>query len=310
MATSATPVAAVRAAFSGLVDYAGLFPPAQLDMNAALAQFLAARRGPHAWMLARFITGESRLNDLLHVAREPVSISVIVDSGGDRAWFTGAQTALARIAAHRAAGAGIEMLEVPLPRLLSLRETYDAAIGQFAAAASQAGLRSLPSFIEVARDERWAELLPGAVSAMARHALGAKLRCGGANASAVPSSLEVATFLATVVAEHVPFKATAGLHHPVRGYDEERGFVMHGFLNVLTAAALARNGATLDESIECLDDENAADFQFDSAGLHWRAYRVSTEDLAATRREAFVSYGSCSFAEPVDDLSALGMIAA
>ena len=310
MATSATPLEAVRTAFSGLIDYAGLFPPAELPMNAAISEYAQARSGGHAWMLARFITGESRLNELLDCAGEPFAISAIADCANDRGWFGSLQGALARIAEKVAAGANIEMLEVPLPKLLSLRETYDAAIGQFAAAASQAGLRSIPSFIELPRDERSQALLPDAVASMARHRLGAKLRCGGANANAVPSSLEVASFLQAVTGENVAFKATAGLHHPVRGYDENRGFVMHGFLNLLTAAALAREGRGTDELIAVLDDDVAENFAFDNDGLLWKKQRISADALAATRREGFISYGSCSFEEPVTDLRALGMIAA
>lgn len=309
MATSATPVAAVRAAFSGLIDYAGLFPPAQLAMDAAVAEYLEARSGPHAWMLARFICVESRVPDLLKGASEPVPISAIVQAGDGQAWFGGLQTALERIAAHVAAGAPIEMLEVPLPRLLSLRETYDAAIGQFAAASSQAGLRSLPTFVELPRDARWSALLPGALAAMHRHGLGAKLRCGGAGASAVPSSLEVATFLQAANEEEVPFKATAGLHHPVRGYDENRGFIMHGFLNLLTAAALARERAGMDVLLAVLEDEDASSFSFHSNELRWKDIHISHDALAATRRHGFISYGSCSFDEPVADLTRLGMIA-
>jgi len=244
----------------------------------------------------------------LDAAGEPLALSIILDSATDRGWFQSLPGALSRIAAHTVTGTSIEMLEVPLPKLLSLRETYDAAIGQFAAAASQAGLRSIPSFIELPCDERWNALLPGAAAAMARHRLGAKLRCGGADANAVTSSLAVATFLKTVTEENVPFKATAGLHHPVRGHDEDRGFVMHGFLNLLTAAALARGDSEVDELIAVLDDDATESFAFDAAGLRWKERSISSEVLAATRRDGFISYGSCSFEQPVADLAELGII--
>ena len=312
MTTSATPLPAVRAAFSGLVDYAGLFPPAQLGMQPALAEYAAARQGPHAWMLARFIVAESRLAELLECANAvALPLSVIVDAGAQsRDWFTNAQAALTRIATFKNSGdAQIEALEVPLRPLLSLRETYDAAIGQYAAAAAHAGLGDVPSFIEAPNDSRWSELLPGALAAMQRHRLKAKLRCGGVTAASVPSVLDVATFVRLANDEGVAFKATAGLHHPVRGYNEESGFVMHGFLNVLTAAALARNGAPLDDLIAVLEDDEPSHFRFDADGLDWNGRQIPTEDLAATRERAFIGYGSCSFEEPVIDLAALGMIA-
>ncbi len=312
MTTSATPLAAVRAAFSGLIDYAGLFPPAQLGMKTALAEYDAARRSPHAWMLARFIVAASRIDELVQdAAGAPPPLSAIVDAGNDsRAWFGNTQAALARIATLKnSRRAQIETLEVPLSPLLSLRETYDAAIGQYAAAASQAGLREVPSFIELPRDERWLALLPGALAAMQRHRIGAKLRCGGVTAASVPPVLDVATFLHVANDEGAAFKATAGLHHPIRGYNEESGFIMHGFLNVLAAAALAKSGAPLDDLIAVLEDEERANFNFVDEALLWNGRAIPAELLKQTREHFFVAYGSCSFEEPVNDLAALGMIA-
>jgi hypothetical protein len=188
MAPSATSSAALRAAFAGLIDYAGLFPPAQLDMQAALAEYGAARSGPHAWMLARFIVPEPQLERLLQIAPGSIPLSVIVDTADDsRAWFDAVQKSLRRIAARRTSGVAIESLELPLPRTLSLRETYDGAIGQYSGAAVQTGLNDLPSYIELPQSERRAALLPGALAAMKRHRLRAKLRCGGVAASSVPS---------------------------------------------------------------------------------------------------------------------------
>ncbi len=310
MATSATSSAAVRTAFAGLIDYAGLFPPAQLEMEAALAEYAGARRGPHAWMLARFIVPEARIDELLQCAPERVSLSVIVGTAHDsRAWFGAVQASLQRIAAQRASGLTIEALEMVLPRPLSQRETYDAAIGQYSAAAAQTGLSDLPSYIELPQDERRSALLPFALASMKRHRLRAKLRCGGVTAASTPPVYDIATFLRAAAEEEVAFKATAGLHHPVRGYNEESGFIMHGFLNVLTAAALVRQGAEEDSVIASLEDEDADHFAVDQEGLRWRGTLIGTDTLRDTRTNSFHSYGSCSFSEPVDDLTALGLIA-
>ena len=105
--------------------------------------------------------------------------------------------------------------------------------------AERYGVRNRPIYIEIPRDERWAELLPGALGALARYGLGAKIRCGGIVASAFPSVDEVATFIAAAAEHRVPFKATAGLHHPVRHFNEPSGFTMHGFLNLLCASVFA-----------------------------------------------------------------------
>lgn len=313
MSASTESSAAVRAALSRLIDYAGLFPPAKLDMAPAVAEYIAAREGAHAWMLGRFIVPASRLPDVLAAVPDdaaPVALSVIVDAGTDaRAWFGAARDALDRIARVRSSEArvSIEALEVPLPALLTLRETYDATIGQLSALTQTAGLRDLPAFVEVPRDQRWMELLAGTMAAIARARLGAKIRCGGVTADAFPSPAQVAAFLRASAGEKVPFKATAGLHHPIRHTNHASGFVMHGFLNLLAAAAFARDcDAEVLEAI--LSDEDATSFSFDEAGLRWRDRHASVAAVAAMRTHGFVGYGSCSFDEPVDDLTALSIL--
>src|SRR5690349_17112777 len=45
----------LRAGLAGLVDYAGLFPPASLDLPSVLARFTAYAGGEDEWMLGRLI---------------------------------------------------------------------------------------------------------------------------------------------------------------------------------------------------------------------------------------------------------------
>ncbi len=303
MHTNAPGAPALRAAFTGLIDYAGLFPPAQLPMDASIAEYRDARGGSFAWMLGRFIVPASRVNELLEASsdREPIALSVILDAGSDqRTWLQNVQGAFARIRdlRERETRVRVEALEVALPPLQTIRETYDAAVGQFAAAAQQAGLRDVPSFIEIPRDNRREALLPGAMYALARHRLGAKVRCGGLTADAVPPPAEIASFIALAREEGVPYKATAGLHHPIRHFNEAAGFTMHGFLNVLLAALRARQGWNADQLEAVIAGEDAAQLQLDA----------TPTEIDAMRRENFVAYGSCSFAEPIEDLQKLGML--
>lgn len=305
-----TQSAAKRAAFEALIDYAGLFPPAQLELDAALAEYEEARSGAQAWMLGRFIVPASRLGDLRARARDcMLPLSVILDAGSDaRAWLANVQTLLARLSQLRADGMRIEALEVPLVPLRTQRESYDASIGQFAAALRQSPLTGTSAFVELPRDERWQTELPGAVYALARHRLGAKMRCGGVAAQAVPEPAEIAAFLAVAAEEGVPFKATAGLHHPVRHFNEAAGFTMHGFLNLLAAAALARAGRSRETLEAVLDDRDASHFSFDGGALCWTGERVDAAQLRAMRERGFIAYGSCSFTEPVEDLHHLELL--
>jgi hypothetical protein len=302
MHTNVPGAPAVRAAFAALIDYAGLYPPAQLPMADSVAEYIAAAAGSHAWMLGRFIVPVSRLDELLKMVKgEPPALSVIVDAGLDpRTWLPNVQSALAQIAHVRATETRVrvEALEIALAPLQTNRETYDAAIGQFAAAAGKAALRDVPAFVELPRDSRREALLPGAMYALARHRLGGKVRCGGVTAQATPQPIEIAAFIAHATEENVAYKATAGLHHPIRRFNEEAGFVMHGFLNVLVASLRARRGANVEQLEAVIANGKPTGLQLDE----------DAGEIEAMRRESFIAYGSCSFSEPIEDLQNLGLI--
>jgi hypothetical protein len=297
MSTSTALRPSVRTALSALIDYAGLFPPAQLAPAQASSEYQAARRGAYAWMLGRFIIPARLLLTSPEELKGP--FSVIAD---------GERETLNAIAALAINQIGVEALEIALPADDSLADIVDA-IGELRTAIVDAGLGDRPVFVELPRSERWSTLLPNAMEALGRDNLGAKVRCGGLTEETFPSVREVADFIAAAVAARVPFKATAGLHHPVRHLDPASGFVMHGFLNLLAASAFAPR-VNLDTLARIIAEEDADAFVFDDASFAWRNERVGLPELAQARRETFVAYGSCSFTEPVSDLLSLGLLPA
>lgn len=310
-----------RALFEGLIDYAGLFPPAGLEMQRAAEEYGSLRAGPWSWICGRFIVPASRAFELVEQLEdladggtiEPYRLSAIVDAGNDsRAWLANATNALASLVKLGAEGlpARVEALEVPVPPAIAARDTYDPVIGQFGMMAQNAGLRELPIYIEIPRTQRWAELLPGAMGALARAKFGAKIRCGGVTAEAFPSSEELAAFLRAALEENVAFKATAGLHHPVRHRDAQTGFTMHGFLNILAATIFIRDGLLDDEVVEILEERDEKAFVLAPDSFSWRHRNASLHQIQVARSSGFVSYGSCSIEEPVQDLIALGMLQA
>ena len=323
MSTSLALARSAHAALRALIDYAGLFPPAALDMPKAAAEYAAARETPHAWMLGRFIVPASRLEELGERAAG-FALSAIVNAtasppGETDRWLGLTGDVLSAVSRARRAGARIEALEIALPPPRSKRDTLDAPISQLGVLLEQNGLRDLSAYCEiphrlVAHDHDgaehvWLDLLPTAAAAARRSRLGLKIRCGGLDAMDFPTPREIAAFIGAASGEGLPFKATAGLHHPVRHYDEATGHTMHGFLNLLAAAAFAPrvDSATLEAVVA---EEDPAAFVFDDDSLSWRDARVTIDDVRAMRRSSFVGYGSCSFAEPVDDLTALGILPA
>jgi len=142
----------------------------------------------------------------------------------------------------------------------------------------------------------------------------AKVRTGGLTPDAIPSAEAVGAFLCAAAARRVPFKATAGLHHPLRSVraltyavDGPRA-PMHGFLNVFAAAALAWHGMDEGHVAQLLEERDAAELRFSDDDLLWNGHRVTTEQIAEARRDFAHSFGSCSFEEPVTELRGLGLL--
>ena len=307
---AATTLPSVRALLDALVDYAGLFPPAQLSVSEALHEYAAARGSDRAWMLGRFVAPASRLAEVADCAEGPLQVCAIVDASPEpREWFDEVARSLATIEGIQRShpAVAVEVLEVRLPRLERMRDSYDAAVGQFAAMRAEAGFGSCEAYLELPFDGRWRAELPTALRAMRRSKLFAKIRCGGALATDFPSPQDVAAFLTAAREEGVAFKATAGLHHPIRHYDKATGFMMHGFLNLLCATAAAAD--VTDEILErMLADEIASDFSFGEHAMGWREVSLPVETLVTARRSGLRAYGSCSFREPVADLENMGVL--
>ena len=143
---------------------------------------------------------------------------------------------------------------------------------------------------------------------IALHNLRAKIRTGGVTTDAFPSSNDIADFMRRCARHGIAFKATAGLHHPVRcvrplTYEPAAPHgTMHGFVNVFMAAAL------LPRAEAILEDDDPSAFQFDDDTASWRGHAVLTDDLARLRNEFAISFGSCSFEEPINDLKELGWL--
>ncbi|MEO0558623.1 MAG: hypothetical protein AAF170_10625, partial [Bacteroidota bacterium] len=141
-----------------------------------------------------------------------------------------------------------------------------------------------------------------------RNAFALKLRCGGVTSDLFPSIEALASALVEVVRAGVPFKATAGLHHPIRQHREEVDTEMHGFVNVFGGAILAGlHDLDADALAEILHDTRPDHFDLGET-LRWTTLEADASDIADARQQMALSYGSCSFEEPRDDLRQLGWL--
>jgi hypothetical protein len=298
--------ASLRALLSGLIDYAGLFPPAQLPLDQALRNDAAYRASPDAWMLGRFVCPAARLKDL--TAFPPLSV---VGRGGATAsdFLAGQRQDREDMLAlrQRRPDAAIACYEVRLSNELLHPERGKEL------RSALAGLEEpKAAFYEAEHGPRWAASVSVLVPALAESSsrqTGLKIRCGGATAAAVPSVGDIAFALAECRKAGVPAKCTAGLHHPLRHFDAALGTNTHGFFNVFVAGVLGHaRGLDAEALRPILEDEDPAHFRSDDDGLSWQDLHATTAEVATARKRAVISFGSCSFDEPREDLRALGLL--
>ena len=289
---------ALRALLTGIVDYAGLFPPAGLDLATAVDNYGAYNESDDAWMLGRFVVPVTRLDDL---ARAPEAASGSDGSPGRLAALLGPDP-LRDIDRARSFNAGrgdisVDVLEGKLPANV-LADVAAAGAG-------------FEVFVELSLAEH-----PDAIlSAIGAAGLQAKIRTGGVTPEAIPDARAVLRAMRCAIEMKIPFKATAGLHHPLCG-DHSLTYeaaapraIMFGFMNVFLAAAFLEQGMGDDEALRLLGEQNAAAFSIGRHEVRWRDSALGEDELAAMRRGVARSFGSCSFREPVDDLRALGWLA-
>lgn len=290
------PRPSTTALLAGVVDYAGLFPPAGLTMTDAVWAYREARSGPSAWMLGRFVVPATRLEEL----REALDAA----TGSDAGWRV---SAIVRDGsdADLAAIAGVNTSAGDRARVDAV-ESKPATLEGIDWLATHAG----------AIGDVYVEIAPGPevdawLARVAARGLRAKVRTGGITADAFPAPAALAAFLAAAVRHDVPFKATAGLHHAVRGaypLTYERGAAsapMHGYLNVLLATAALQAGAPVAAAEALLQQSDADALAFADGVVSWAGREFTTETLRQTRARRLVSFGSCSFREPVEEFDAL-----
>jgi hypothetical protein len=313
----------LQAFLAGILDYAGLFPPAQLPLDQAIQAYVRYRRDPNSWLLGRFICPAERLDSLSPFVLEfsssepALAISALGRGGKSVAELSvGLRADLDAIASFVDRHDGrvdIAVYEVRVPGdVLAARSKASARkfLDETAGIMAEAGLPSLTAYYEPPRGADWRSSLMALSTALAEsnHA-GVKLRCGGLEARAFPSPEQVAIAITACRDAGVPLKFTAGLHHPIRQYSAELQTQVHGFLNIFGAGILAHARQLTEEQVRrIIDDEDAEHFAFAAEKFRWKSDPASVPEIRAARRSAVISFGSCSFDEPCDDLRRMGLL--
>jgi hypothetical protein len=289
-------VTALRALLAGLVDYAGLFPPAALNMASAVRYYAEYAATDQAWILGRFVVPAAHL-DAFREAHSTLRdqpewhLSALV--GAD------VEADMDRVRSFNERMAGRARIDT-----VEGKAATDDVVARIADNAS--GFRA---FVEIPLND-FASLL----DAVRDRGVNAKVRTGGVSGEMFPEPEALLTFIEHACRENVPFKATAGLHHAMRGdyrytYDENspKG-PMFGFLNVFLTAAFVHAGKADGAALALLLERDLKKIQVSPNAIRWGHRSVTTDDIHAMRDCVAISFGSCSFREPVDELRAAALI--
>ena len=300
--TESGPHESVRTLLTGSIDYAGLFPPAHLSMSEAVINYAAYRNSNYSWMLGRFVVTAARLGEFYESARDFISrdaasgwsISVVA---GEDIYETIKQITFFN--EQNAANVVCDSLEVKAATASKIENTVGALPD------------GITAYFEISMNDNFADL----VATLALKGQRAKIRTGGVTPDAFPKTTDIIRFVRACLAANVPFKATAGLHHPIRCYrpltyahNAPKG-TMHGFLNLFMMTAFAREGYRSSLLEDVMEEEFAEVFQFEDQSAIWRGeYALSTWQIESLRKFGIQSFGSCSFDEPVAELQKLGIL--
>ncbi len=286
----------LSALLNGLFDYAGLFPPADLDMPAAVVEYDELLDLPWQWAIARFITPAASLSRFTAAAGvEDLGswcLSGLLPPADDPEFAAAVDAVHAFNAPH----------EEPVIDMAELKMGGDA--DRVEHAVELLGPSILP-VIEV----DWQSDPRGGIAAVAGAGACAKIRTGGIRPELYPPVEAVAEFIVHCAAAGVPFKATAGLHHPMPNRNEKVGADEHGFLGVFLGAAAAYGlQATAEDVAAILQCGDRSTITFDDQHAAIAGFKIPLELIAESRQEFAMGFGCCDPREAWSDLFAMSLV--
>ncbi|MGB7201224.1 MAG: hypothetical protein WBD16_03035 [Pyrinomonadaceae bacterium] len=299
--TNVEVLRSVRTLLAESIDYAGLFPPSAVSMADAVINYATYRNSNYSWMLGRFVVTAARLDEFYE------SASDFVSRDADSEWHLSVVAGedigdtIRRIEQFTGASHGviIDSVEVRANTTSKIKNTIEQLP------------KGVTAYFELPLGEELADLIADVSLAGGR----AKIRTGGVTPHAFPTSKDIIRFVRGCLAANVRFKATAGLHHPIRCFKpltyEENSVqsTMHGFLNLFLMTGMAREGFRQNLLEEVMEEEFVEVFRFEDQSAAWREqYSLNIWQIEALRKNGIQSFGSCSFDEPVSELQQLGIL--
>lgn len=313
-----------RSFLTGIIDYAGLFPPANLHLKEAFENYLLYSKSVNSYMLSRFICPVKLFKELgkLSVNSESEIYLSVLGRGGYNIndfnenlsediimWKEFVKNTNNRFIT--------DAFEIKLPDEL-ITEHKSGKVSEFIDIISQK-IRSefehpVFMFFEGHIGSEWQKNVKCLIEGINIHNKnnndsGFKLRTGGVETYSFPEPGQIAFSIRECLDNAIRMKCTAGLHHPFRHFDKNIGTKMHGFVNVFGAGVIAMRHNISDYGLrEILSDENPDNFVFTDEYFSWKDWKINIDEINLARKDLMISFGSCSFDEPVEDLKNLNLL--
>lgn len=288
---------ALQALLTNVIDYAGMFPPAKLSLKESLANYLQYKKSTESWMLGSFICPATKVRDFCEqidwsaiTPKHHLSLTSAANLD-DSQQLTDLQSHLelanSLAKPHISISLEIKLPQQPIANFMEYATPFCDKI-----------------YLEVPFDAPFdKETLQQKVGLKPNSKWAFKFRTGGIVPEAFPSSEQLARAIIACRDAGIAWKATAGLHHPLRHFDEKIGTKMHGFMNVIGAAVLCQISHLTELQVcQILEEESPEAFLFQEETFRWRDFEASATEIEQARKQTMQSFGSCSFDDPCDDL--------
>lgn len=309
----------------GIIDYAGLFPPANLNLHDSLTNYVNYIKENKYSLLSSFVIPISQLNNVQTTLNnigneyENIAFSFVATRAGNLNDFIKIlKSDLEQIEKFLISNGkfSAKALELALPLDLAQLDDQEIKNNIVNQAIELISNYNLPPFFEIPYSTNWEADVEGLITILNKnnneqhynYRSSFKIRCGGVKPEMTPPTDYIISAIKSTAKNELSLKATAGLHHPFNHFNESLGGIMHGFVNVFSAIILNNKYDISKEKLKALiDDQNPENFKWDNESLYWNEFSADLGEIEYSKN-IISSYGSCSFDEPIDDLKQLNLI--
>lgn len=310
-----------------LIDYAGLFPPANLTLKDSFQNYVKYKNSEYGFMLSKFICPLNMLDELNEIilsndyGKTEISLSLLTDNTQNEIEFADkldlGLDKWKNFSENHNKRVNINSVEIKVPDEIiseSDEKKIESFIEKISGKLKNKIQTELYFYFESPSGKDWNKNYQSLLNALYNHNLknndsGFKLRTGGIKPELFPTPEQISYTIKECIEKELRLKCTAGLHHPFRHYDYELRTFMHGFINVFAAGLIAyRHNLSEHGMRDIMNDENGNDFTFSLNCLFWKDWQICLDDIETARKELMISFGSCSFDEPVEDLKKLKLL--